>query len=130
MTPQNFVNISGIDQNEGASVVFVWRRHKGAGMHALLGTGHVVKGAPDSRPPGVLAGQFCVTLPLPTGCSVDDVFVTDDMRGQERLRGIRVSACGTRLGLLPQEATTGPVGRPDGSLALSVVSENGGISHV
>ena len=125
MNPQTFVNVSGIDHNEGASVVFVWCCRKEAGDHALLGSGHVVGAAPDSRPPGVLAGQFCVTLPLPAGCSVDDVFVTDDRRGLERVRGIRVSACVARSGSLPHEAASGPAGRPEISRARSSASMNG-----
>jgi hypothetical protein len=125
MNPQTFVNVSGIDHNVGASVVFVWCRHKEAGDDALLGAGHVVGAAPESRPPGVLAGQFCVTLPLPAGYSLDDVFVTDDIRGQERVRGIRVSTCVARSGSLPREAASGPAGRPEISRAHGSVSMNG-----
>jgi len=125
MNPQTFVNVSGIDHNEDANVVFVWYRRKEAGDHALLGAGHVVGAAPDSRPPGVLAGQFSVTLPLPAGCSVDDVFVTDDARGLERVRGILVSACVTRSGPLPQEAVSGAAGRPEISCSHSSASMNG-----
>jgi hypothetical protein len=125
MNPQTFVNVSGIDQNEGASVVFVWCRQKDAGDHSLLGTGHVVGAASDSRPPGVLAGQFCVTLPLPPGCSVDDVFVTDDVRGLEGVRRIQVSACVPRSGSLPHEAASGAAGRPEISRTHSSASING-----
>jgi hypothetical protein len=125
MNPQNFVNVSGVDHNEGASVVFVWCRQKDEGDHALLGAGHVVRGAPNSRPPGVLAGQFCVTLPLAAGCSVDDIFVTDDVRGMERVRGILVSACVTRSGSPLHETASGAAGRPEIASAHSSASING-----
>jgi hypothetical protein len=125
MNPQTFVNVSGIDQNEGARVVFVWCRHKEAGDHVLLGAGHVVGAAPDCRPPGVLAGQFCVTLPLPAGRSADDVFVTDDVRGSEHVRGILVSACVTRAESPPPEAASGAAGRPEIFRAHSSASMNG-----
>ena len=130
MNPHTFVNVSGIDYNEGASVVFVWCRPKETSDHTLLGAGHVVGAAPNCRPPGVSAGQFCVTLPLPAGCSVDDVFVTDDKRGPERLRGIRVSACENRSGSLPHEAASGPVGRAESSRASGLAAKNGSASHV
>jgi hypothetical protein len=125
MNPQTFVNVSGIDQNEGASVVFVWCRQKDVGDHSLLGTGHVVGAAPESRPPGVLAGQFSVTLPLPPGCSVDDVFVSDDVRGLEGVRRIQVRACVPRSGPLPHEAASGAAGRTEISRAHSSTSING-----
>jgi hypothetical protein len=45
------------------------------------------------RPPGILVGQFSVTFLLPPGCSADDVFVTDDTKGKEHLRGVTVTPC-------------------------------------
>jgi hypothetical protein len=86
-----FVNVSGIDPNDGAKIVFVWCRDKGLEHYALLGSGHVV-GAID-RPPGIPIGQFSVTFLLPPGCSADDVLVTDDKNGTDRLRGVTVTPC-------------------------------------
>lgn len=94
---QNFVNVSGIDSNDGATIVFVWCRDKGPGDFALLGSGHVVGHHPS--PPGIRAGQFSVTFLLPPGCSVEDVFVTDDKSGNQHLTGVTVTPC---AGALPQ----------------------------
>jgi len=91
----NFVNVSGVDATEGAKVVFVWRREKGTEVYTLLGSGHVVDAACPGRPPGISVGQFSVTFLLPPGCSVDDVFVTDDRNNKDHLPGVIVTPCGS-----------------------------------
>ena len=91
LTQRAFVNVSGIDPNDGAKIVFVWCRGKGPEDYALLGSGHVVGAI--GRPPGIQAGQFSVTFLLPSGCSADDVFVTDDKIGNEHLRGVTITPC-------------------------------------
>jgi hypothetical protein len=103
-----FVNVSGIDPNGGAKIVFVWCCDKGPEDYALLGSGHVVGAI--GRPPGIQAGQFSVTFLLPLGCSADDVFVTDDKIGNEHLRGVTITPC---LGVpgFPSEETATPPGR-------------------
>jgi hypothetical protein len=88
---ETFFNVSGIDLNDGAKIVFVWSRDKGPEDYVLLGSGHVVGAI--GRPPGILIGQFSVTFLLPPGCSADDVFVTDDKNGEEHLRGVTVTPC-------------------------------------
>jgi len=90
-TQGTFVNASGIDPNDGAKVVFVWCRDKGPEDYALLGSGHVVGAI--GRPPGIEVGQFSVTFLLPSGCSTDDIFVTDDKIGKEHLRGVTITPC-------------------------------------
>jgi hypothetical protein len=110
-----FVNVSGIDPNGGAKIVFVWCRDKGPEDYALLGSGHVVGAI--GRPPGIQAGQFSVTFLLPSGCSTDDVCVTDDKIGNEHLRGVTITPC---LGVpgFPSEGTAtpaGPAGATNGS---------------
>jgi len=85
---QNFVNVSGIDPNNGARIVFVWCRNKGPADYMLLGSGHVVDVPSHARPPGIQAGQYSVTFLLPPECSVDEVFVTDDKSGSDRLTGV------------------------------------------
>jgi hypothetical protein len=90
---QTFVNISGIDRNDGAAIVFVWCQKKGPEDFALLGSGHVLSLPASARPPGIEAGQFSVTILLPLDCSVDDLFVTDDKSGEERLTGVTMTPC-------------------------------------
>lgn len=89
---QVFVNVSGIDLNDGASIVFAWCRNKGPEDYLLLGSGHIVDVPAHARPPGIQHGQYSVTFLLPSGCSVDDVFVTDDKSASERLTGVTVTA--------------------------------------
>jgi hypothetical protein len=102
-----FVNVSGIDPNDGAKIVFVWCRDKGPEDYVLLGSGHVVGAI--GRPPGIQEGQFSVTFLLPSGCSTDDIFVTDDKIGKEHLRGVAITPC---LGVpgFPSDGTATPVG--------------------
>jgi len=86
-----FYNVSGIDPNEGAKTVFVWRRDKGTDDYALLGSGHVV--GVLGRPPGIQQGQFSITFPLPPGCSAEDLVVTDDTSGKEPLPNVIRRPC-------------------------------------
>jgi hypothetical protein len=90
---QTFVNISGIDPNDGATLVFVWCRKEGPENFALLGSGNVVSLPTSARLPGIESGQFSVTIPLPLGRSIDDLFVTDDKTGDEHLTGVTMTAC-------------------------------------
>ncbi len=90
---QVFVNVSGIDPNDGANIVFAWCRNKGPEDYVLLGSGHIVNIPANARRPGIRAGQYSVTFLLPPGISVDDVFVTDDKSGSERLTGVTVTEC-------------------------------------
>jgi hypothetical protein len=92
-----FCNVSGVDPNDGAKIVFVWRRGKSPGDHELLGSGHVVGAM--GRPPGIQIGQYSITFPLPPGCSPDDLVVTDDTSGKEQLPGVTVTPCSPMPGL-------------------------------
>jgi hypothetical protein len=89
---QVFVNVSGIDPNDGATIVFAWCRNKGPEDYVLLGSGHIVNIPAHARPHGIRAGQYSVTFLLPPGSSADDVFVTDDKSGSERLTGVTIAA--------------------------------------
>jgi hypothetical protein len=92
-----FCNVSGVDPNDGAKIVFVWHRDKGPEDYVLLGSGHVVGAI--GRPPGIQTGQFSVTFPLPPACSADDIVVTDNMSGKEALPGVTVTPCSPVSGL-------------------------------
>lgn len=85
-----FLNVSGIDPNDGASIVFVWCRNKDREDPLLLSSGHVVGAI---HPPGIAAGQFSVTFPLPPGYSANDVFVTRDEGGKQALSNVTVLPC-------------------------------------
>jgi len=100
LPPGPFFNVSGIDSNDGAKIVFVWCRDpdKGPDDSRLVGSGHVV-GADAPRPPGISVGQFSVTLPLPPGCSADDIVVTDDKTGKDYLPNVTVTPCLVIAGL-------------------------------
>ncbi len=89
---QVFVNVSGIDPNDGATIVFAWCPNKGPGDIVLLASGHIVTAPAAARPPGIQYGQFSVTFLLPPGCSADDVFVSDDTGSSERLTGVTVAS--------------------------------------
>ena len=102
---QVFVNVSGIDPNDGATIVFVWCRDKGPEDYVLLGSGHIVDVPANARPPGIQAGQYSVTFLLRPGCSVEDVFVTDDKSGSERLTGVTVADL-SHSGSPPEEGTS------------------------
>jgi hypothetical protein len=97
----NFVNVSGVDVTDGATVVFVWCRDKGPEVCTLLGSGHVVGAIGFARPPGISIGQFSVTFLLPLGCSIEDVFVTDDKNGKDHLPGVTVTPCVNVSGVQP-----------------------------
>lgn len=89
-----FLNVSGIDPNDGAKSVFVWCRAEGQNSYALVGSGLVLGGG-DVLPPGIQAGQFSVTFMLPPGCSSDSVVVTDDKHGNDFLAGVTITHCST-----------------------------------
>ena len=112
-----FVNVSGIDANDGAKIVFVWCRDKGPEDYALLVSGHVVGAVGGGRPPGVAVGQFSVTFLLPPGCSAADIFVTDDKNGNEHLLGVAVTPCLGVSGFQSEGTITPPVrvGTPNAS---------------
>jgi hypothetical protein len=109
----NFVNVSGVDATDGAKVVYVWRRDKGPEVYTLLGSGHVVGAIGSARPPGISTGQFSVTFLLPLGCSVDDVFVTDDKNGKDHLPDVTVTPCWNVSGVQPANIVS-----PTDALAL------------
>jgi hypothetical protein len=92
---QNFFNVSGVDSNPGATIVFVWCRDKNTDKHVLVGSGHVVGEFGCGRPPGVPIGQFSITFPLPAGCSVADVFLTNDHESDGHLSTFVITACAT-----------------------------------
>lgn len=102
---ENFFNVSGIDPNHGAEIVFAWCRDPELDHCALLGSGNVV-GSNSVRPPGVVAGQFSVTFLLPPGCREDEVFVTDDKNGKEHLPGVTLTACSGVSGLRSNAITS------------------------
>ena len=87
---QVFYNASGIDSNDSARMVFVWRV-RGPDDWVLLGCGHLV--GKLGRPKGILAGQFSVTFALPTGCAADEIVVTDHATGRTPLPGVTVRPC-------------------------------------
>ena len=105
---QTFVNVSGIDRNKGATIVFAWCRNRGPEDFVLLGSGHVVPAFGNDLPPGILAGQYKVTFLMPPGCSVGDVFVTDDTSGRERLSGVTVTPCLIHPGSQSDDPVSGP----------------------
>ena len=98
----NFFNVSGIDRNDGARIVFVWCRSTGSDDYARLGTGHIVGAEGGYIPPGVTAGQYSVTFPLPYGCSAGNIVVTDDKNGKEFLPDVTVIPCLTSWGVQPE----------------------------
>lgn len=92
---QTFFNISGIDPNPGAEIVFVWCRDNSIDKYVLVGSGHVVGEFGCGRPPGVPIGQFSITFPLPAGCSVADVILTNDHASDGYLPTFTITACTT-----------------------------------
>jgi hypothetical protein len=88
-----FFNVSGIDPHDGAKLVFVWSRGRGALKGAFLGSGHVVGAVGCGRPPGISVGQFSITFLLPEGCSPSDIVVTSDVGDGEYLCGVTVTPC-------------------------------------
>ena len=89
-TAEAFCNASGIDPNERAKTVFVWRA-KGSDDYVLLGSGQVVQAL--GRPPGIQIGQYSITFPLPHGCSADEVVITDDTSGRAHLPSLLLRSC-------------------------------------
>lgn len=95
----NYYNVTGVDPNEGARIVFVWARTQDSGSKVLLGSGHVVGAVGCGRPPGVPIGQYCVTFPLPPGSAADDVVLTDDKNADVHLSDVTLTHCSTLAGL-------------------------------
>jgi hypothetical protein len=93
-----FFNVSGIDPNEGARIVFVWCRDKDADDYVLLGSGHPVSAVGCAPPPGITVGQFSITFPLPPGCSAGNIVVTGGKNGKEPLPDVTVTSCSDRGG--------------------------------
>ncbi len=89
----SFFNVTGVDPNEGAKIVFVWGRDGNTDASLLLGSGHVVRADGSARPPGVAIGQFSVTFLLPAACLAGDVVVTDDVAGAGRMNSIVIVPC-------------------------------------
>jgi hypothetical protein len=85
-----FYNTSGIDPDDRAKMVFVWRV-RGPDDWVLLGSGHLVGNL--DRPKGIQAGQFSVTFALPTGCAADEIVVTDRATGKTPLPDVIVRPC-------------------------------------
>lgn len=89
----SFFNVSGVDPNEGAKIVFVWGHDGNTEASLLLGSGHIVRADSGARPPGIATGQFSVTFLLPSACLAGDVVVTDDVVGAGRLNEIVIFPC-------------------------------------
>jgi hypothetical protein len=77
---------SGVDANEGAKTVFVWRHDAASNKFRLLASGRIMEAA--AVPPGAPPGQFGVTFMLPEGCSFDSIVVTDDKNNDKFLPSI------------------------------------------
>jgi hypothetical protein len=89
---QVFYNASGIDSNDSARMVFVWRV-RGPDDWVLLGSGHLVGNL--GRPKGIRAGQFSVTFALPAGCAADEIVVTDHSTSKMPLPSVIIRPCST-----------------------------------
>ncbi len=91
----NYLSVSGVDPNEGATTVYVWRRDQAAKEgRVLLSTAPLVPAEQAARLPGIQPGEFRVTFPAPAGCSVRDILVTDDLKKEEPLPNVTVVPCG------------------------------------
>jgi hypothetical protein len=86
-------NVSGVDPNEGASVVFVMCRSGFTDGYVQLGNGHIVGANGAYVPPGARAGQYSVTLRLPYGCLPNTIIVKDDKNDQSCLDNVTVTPC-------------------------------------
>src|SRR4051794_21382736 len=69
--------VSGVDPNPDARDVFVWLHDRVRDTSTLLGTGRIVGSGSGSPPPGILKGQYSVTIVL-TSDSKENIRVTDD----------------------------------------------------
>lgn len=88
-----YFNVSGVDPNEGADIVFVRCRDKNPDYDLILGSGHVVIAGACAHLPGVQAGQFSITFPLPDGCAAENIVVTRDKGGKDLLSGVTLTPC-------------------------------------
>ena len=90
---RDYFNVSGIDRNEGASIVFVMCRSAASDGYVQLGSGHIVGANGGFVPPGVQAGQYSVTFRLPDGCSASSIVVRDDKNDKAFLKDVKVIPC-------------------------------------
>ena len=88
-----YFNVSGIDRNEGASAVFVMCRSAASNGYVQVGSGHIVGANGAFVPPGVQAGQYCVTFRLPEGCAPSSIAVIDDKNDKAFLKDVKVVPC-------------------------------------
>ena len=89
----DYFNVSGIDRNEGASIVYVMCRSAASDGYVQLGSGHIVGANGGFVPPGVQAGQYSVTFRLPHGCSASSIVVRDDKNDKAFLKDVKVIPC-------------------------------------
>jgi hypothetical protein len=101
-----YFNVSGIDQNEDAEIVFVRYRSEDQEVDILLGSGRVVGGG--ILLPGIQVGQFSITFRVPNGCLVDNIVLSRDKGGKELLSGATLTRC-----LIRAEAPSGGTIVPD-----------------
>lgn len=87
-----FFQVSGIDADKAASMVFVWCRAGKQDDYALVGSGHVVR-ADGALPPGIQVGQFSVVFSLLSSYSADEIVVTDDRNDKQFLPNVSVINC-------------------------------------
>ena len=96
----DYFNVSGIDRNEGAGVVFVMCRSAASeGGYVQVGSGHIVGANGGFVPPGVQAGQYSVTFQLPHGCASDSIVVRDDKNDKAFLKDVKVIPCEVSSGV-------------------------------
>lgn len=95
---QDYFTVSGIDRNEGASIVFVMCRSAASDDYVQLAKGHIVGANGAYVPPGVQRGQYTVTFQLPVGCAPSNIVVADDKNAKAFLKDVKVSHCETSSG--------------------------------
>ena len=97
---QDYFNVSGIDRNEGAGIVFVMCRSAASeGGYVQVGSGHIVGANGGFVPPGVQAGQYSVTFQLPHGCAPNSIVVRDDKNDKVFLKDVKVIPCEVSSGV-------------------------------
>ena len=88
-----FFNVSGINPHPGARKVFVWCRDEALENVVMLGSASVVGEDRCGFLPGIEAGQFSVTVALPTGCAAAAIFVTDESNCKVPAPNMAVKPC-------------------------------------
>lgn len=107
----NYLSVSGVDPNEGATTVYVWRRDPAEKEgRVLVGSAPLVPAEMATRLPGIQPGEFRVTFPTPKGCSASDIIVTDDLLKEEPLSNIAVVPCDARAVPAPAPSEGKPSG--------------------